>query len=169
VNVLAVYVLGIVVLELMNEFTFASPYVPIQLPPIAKHPLVILNPTLDVDVADPEIDSPDRVVVPKPELDTVNHGFVVLPTHSEKLSPATELIARRALGEDVDSPTLPVKLFVFENVLKSDSRVDEAAVSAELSTYTVPDEFVFRNPAVVVDSVTLPAIRLVVLAVINDE
>jgi hypothetical protein len=77
---------------------------------------VILNPTFEVEVADPEIVRPDSVVVPKPELDTVNHGFVVLPTHSEKLSPATELIATVPDGVVVPIPTLPRKYEVADVV-----------------------------------------------------
>ena len=61
-----------------------------------------------------------------------------------------------------------LNVFVFENVLKSLSSVDEAAVPADASIYRTPDELDFRNPDVVVDSVTDPAIRLVVLAVMND-
>jgi hypothetical protein len=54
-----------------------------HVPLIAKHPFVRLKPTLDVDVALPAILRPDSVVVPKPELETLNHGAVVEPTHSE--------------------------------------------------------------------------------------
>jgi hypothetical protein len=39
---------------------------PTQVPLIAKHPPVMLNPTLDVDVAKPEMVRPRSVVVPKP-------------------------------------------------------------------------------------------------------
>ena len=57
---------------------------------IAKHPVVILNPTLDVDVAEPEMFRPLSVVVPKPEFETVIHGLVVDPTYNEMRSPANE-------------------------------------------------------------------------------
>ena len=43
---------------------------PIHVLLIAKHPPVRLNPTFDVDVADPEIVNPESVVVPNPVLDT---------------------------------------------------------------------------------------------------
>lgn len=39
---------------------------PTQVPLIAKHPLVMLNPTFDVEVALPAIFKPESVVVPKP-------------------------------------------------------------------------------------------------------
>lgn len=48
------------------EVTVPELPLPTQLPEIAKHPLVILNPTLDVEVANPEMVRPLRVVVPKP-------------------------------------------------------------------------------------------------------
>jgi hypothetical protein len=53
----------------MNAWTFVSPYVfpVIHVPLIAKHPLVKLNPTFEVEVAKPEIARPLSVVVPKPE------------------------------------------------------------------------------------------------------
>ena len=40
---------------------------PTQVPPTAKHPVVTLNPTLEVEVAEPEMLSPLNVVVPNPE------------------------------------------------------------------------------------------------------
>jgi hypothetical protein len=169
VNTLDVYVFGIVVEELMKELMFESPYVPTQVPEIEKQPVVMLKPTLDVDVALPAIVKPDSVVVPNPELDTRNHGAVVEPTHREKVSPATELIESLADGDDVPTPRLPVKLFVLENVLKSVRSVEEAAVPSDVSIYTEPSAFVFRVPAVVVDTVIFPTTRLVVEAVINDE
>ena len=47
---------------------------------IAKHPAVRLKPTFDVDVAEPEIVSPESVVVPKPVVETVRNG--VAPTRN---------------------------------------------------------------------------------------
>ena len=70
---------------------------------------MMFTPTLDVLVADPEIVRPDSVVVPKPELETRNHGAVVDPTQNEKASPATESIARRAAGVVVPIPSFPLK------------------------------------------------------------
>ncbi len=64
---LAVYVFGIVVDAWIYALTFVSPYVPTQVFPIEKHPVVILYPTLEVDVAKPAMLSPRSVVVPKPE------------------------------------------------------------------------------------------------------
>ena len=43
-----------------------DPDVDIHVPPIAKHPPVRLKPTLDVEVAWPEMFRPRTVVVPKP-------------------------------------------------------------------------------------------------------
>jgi hypothetical protein len=62
----------------------------------------MLNPTLDVDVAEPLIVSPLTVVVPNPVFATVNHGFVVEPTHNEKFCPAIEFTERVAAGEEAD-------------------------------------------------------------------
>ena len=47
-----------------------APATPIQLPDMAKHPVVMLYPTLEVVVAEPDMLSPERVVVPKPEAET---------------------------------------------------------------------------------------------------
>jgi hypothetical protein len=62
-----------------------------------------------VEVAEPEMESPESVVVPKPELETRSHGAVVEPTQKEKLSPATESTARRAAGVVVPTPKRPRK------------------------------------------------------------
>ena len=51
VKVFAVYVFGIVVEELMYEFTLESPYVPTQVPLIEKQPAVRLIPFANVDDA----------------------------------------------------------------------------------------------------------------------
>ena len=79
------------------------------------------------------------------------------------------LIESRANGVVEENPTEPVKLLVFENVLKSARRVDDAAVAEDVSIHTKPLAFVLRVPTVVVDNVRKPAWRLVVLAVTNDE
>ena len=73
-----------------------------------------------------------------------------------------------ANGAEVARPSLPVKLFVFENVLKSERRVEEAAVPDEVSTQTRPVDVVLSVPTVVVESVRKPVYRLVVLAVVNE-
>ena len=106
---------------------------PTQVPDIEKHPVVILNPTLDVDVAEPDIESPERVVVPKPELDTLIHGAVVEPTQKENASPATELTDSLAAGEEVETPSSPVKLFAPEKVFESAKSVDEANVQVDVA------------------------------------
>ena len=43
---------------------------------IAKHPPVKLSPTFEVEVAEPVIVNPERVVVPKPVLETLRNGAV---------------------------------------------------------------------------------------------
>ena len=91
VNVFAVYVFGMVVEEWMYELTFVSPYAPpppTQTSLIAKHPLVMLNPTLDVDVAKPEMFRPDSVVVPKPEPEIENADVDVVDR------PSTDVVDR---------------------------------------------------------------------------
>jgi hypothetical protein len=62
-----------------------------QLPAIEKHPVVILNPTFEVEVAEPFTVRPVSVVVPKPMVATVN-----LP-----------LTSKRPAGLAVPTPTLP--------------------------------------------------------------
>ncbi len=49
-------------------------------PLIAKHPPVRLNPTFDVDVAEPEMLRPESVVVPKPVADTERSVVEALET-----------------------------------------------------------------------------------------
>ena len=105
VNVLAVYVFGIVVEELMKELTLVSPYEPIHVVPIAKHPDDIENPTLEVEVAWPEIFNPESVVVPKPIDETESCVAVDEPTTKPTVSPPSGLTDRRANGEDVPTPT----------------------------------------------------------------
>ncbi len=73
-----------------------------------------------------------------------------------------------AHGVDDDRDSCDVKLLMFENVLKSASSVDEAAVPDDVSIHTRPDADVFSVPTVVVDSVSSPVVRFVVEAVVND-
>ena len=51
---------------------------------------------------------PERVVVPNPVFETVNHGADVEPTYRENRSPATELTDNLALGVDEPTPRDPV-------------------------------------------------------------
>lgn len=81
---------------------------PRHVPLIAKHPPVRLKPTLDVDVAWPEMFKPDRVVVPKPIEDTESCVAVDEPTTNPYESPAIGLTASRANGVDVPTPSFPV-------------------------------------------------------------
>ena len=59
-----------------------------HVPLIAKHPPVRLKPTLDVDVAWPEMFKPDSVVVPKPEPEIVRADVDVVAV------PASVVVAR---------------------------------------------------------------------------
>ncbi len=63
----------------------------------------------------------------------------------------------------------PVKLLVPENVFESERRVEDAAVPLDVSTQTTPDEFVLSVPAVVVERVRKPVLRLVEEAFTNEE
>ena len=62
----------------MKELTFVSPYEPIHVFAIEKHPVVMLKPTFEVEVAKPEMLSPDSVVVPNPVEEIVMLGVVVV-------------------------------------------------------------------------------------------
>ena len=92
---------------------FAADTVPVSVPsdrqvvPIAKHPLVMETPTLDVEVAEPEMFNPERVVVPKPSDETESCVAVDEPTTKPIESPATGLTARRAEGVVVPTPMRP--------------------------------------------------------------
>jgi len=61
-----------------------------------------------------------------------------------------------------------LNLFTPLQKLVSARRVDEAALPDDGSTYTIPDELVFRKPAEVVENVAFPTTKFVVLAVTND-
>ena len=90
---------------------------PTHVPEIAKQPVVMLNPTFEVEVAEPEIVRPETVVVPKPEPETENLvvdaslrsiRFPVKPVSAsaaisvvEVSEPATESLAK---GEVVPMP-----------------------------------------------------------------
>ena len=110
---------------------------PTQVPLTAKHPVVMFQPTLDVDVAEPEMVRPLSVVVPKPELDTRSHGAVVDPTQNEKASPDTESTESLADGEVVPIPRLPTK-YEFAVVVE----IKFPTVSCVPVALRLPDEFV---------------------------
>ena len=69
---------------------------------------MILNPTLDVEVAEPEMFRPERVVVPKPTDETESCVAVDEPTTNPTVSPAIGLTPNRANGVDDEIPTFPV-------------------------------------------------------------
>jgi hypothetical protein len=93
---------------------------PTQVPPMAKHPVVKLKPTSDVEVAEPLMLSPERVVVPKPVFDTFRYS-VVEPTMKLQVSPASALTESLANGEVEATPTLDPK--------KESSEVDVAYIA----------------------------------------
>ena len=77
---------------------------------------MILNPTLDVDVACPEIVRPESVVVPKPRVDTENTDDVAAFSMFSAVRELTGVCSvvsppymlRRARGVEVPIPTRPV-------------------------------------------------------------
>jgi hypothetical protein len=77
--------------------------------PIAKQPPVILKPTFEVEVALPEMLSPESVVVPNPRDDTDSSVAVDDPTTSPSVSPASGLTERRAVGDEDEIERAPVK------------------------------------------------------------
>ena len=83
---------------------------PTHAPLMAKHPVVMLKPTLDVEVADPEMFKPESVVVPKPSAATVRN---VVATDDEAIWksgavwPAVAETESLAYGEVEPTPTLP--------------------------------------------------------------
>ncbi len=139
---------------------------------------MIEKPTLEVEVAEPLTVRPERVVVPKPELETRNHGAVVEPIHSEKFVPATEFTASVPAGVVVPTPRDPVKNEVLVDVERSDETVrsDDVAIKLpealdvmiELIGNDVcpvpPDETGSAEP-----SVNVPMFANVELALRNDE
>ena len=77
-------------------------------PAIAKHPVEIFSPTLEVVVAEPRIFNPESVVVPKPIEETESWVAVVEPTTKPTDSPACGETEKRARSDVVDIPTRPV-------------------------------------------------------------
>ena len=74
--------------------------------------MVMLKPMFEVDVANPEIFKPERVVVPKPIEETESCVAVDEPTTNPIESPAIGLTERRANGEDEEIPTLAFKFAI---------------------------------------------------------
>ena len=79
---------------------------------IAKHPLVMLKPTLAVVVADAEMFNPETVVVPKPIDETDNCVAVDEPTTNPMVSPASGLTDKRPFGDVVPTPNKPAAVMV---------------------------------------------------------
>ncbi len=79
-------------------------------------------------MAEPRIFNPDKVVVPNPRAETVSCEADVEPTMKPNVSPTTGLTESRAMGLDVEMPTLPmlstvnnvavVEAFVVEEITK---------------------------------------------------
>ncbi len=68
----------------------------------------MLKPTLEVEVARPDIVRPASVVVPKPSVDTERSDFVEEPTAKPIRSPALVFTPNLAEGEVVPIPTKPL-------------------------------------------------------------
>ncbi len=121
---------------------------------IAKQPALKLNPTFDVEVAEPEILKPERVVVPKPAAETRTAVEDALFTISKRFtSLAPPQIVVRAYGVVVPIPTNPVDFTIVRssvfavkfpvNVNSVDAPSKAMAVSAkdtpvELKSSVVP-------------------------------
>ena len=73
-----------------------------------------MKPTFEVEVADPEIFKPERVVVPKPSEETESCVAVDEPTTNPTESPAIGLTDRRANGEVEEIP-----IFAFSDPTKA--------------------------------------------------
>ena len=80
-----------------------------QLPPIAKQPAVRFNPTFEVEVAEPRIERPVTVVVPKPVPETVSAEEEALVMASKILPVALPQMESLVYGVLVPIPTLPVE------------------------------------------------------------
>jgi hypothetical protein len=78
-----------------------------HVPEIAKHPLVMLNPTLDVDVAKPEMFRPDRVVVPNP-VDAIDREGIVVDENVVGLDVPIYSVPYEFLNVKIGSVVLPV-------------------------------------------------------------
>jgi hypothetical protein len=76
-------------------------------------------------------------------------------------SEARGFIETNPQGDEVPNPTFPVKLLVFENVLKSVRSVEEADVPDDVSTQIRPAEVVFRVPTVDVAREIPPVVPLI--------
>src|SRR3989344_8312336 len=92
----------------------------------------MFRPTFEVEVAEPEMLRPERVVVPKPELETFNHGAEVEPTQKEKSSPATEFTESLAAGVVEPIPNFPSAVNVVVAVLPNSSKLADKRVEEAL-------------------------------------
>ena len=96
-----------------------------HVPLIAKHPLLKLKPTFDVEVAEAAMERPARVVVPNPSVETESNSLVVEPTANPVRSPACVSIPTLALGVVVPPiPTSPLP------VMRSLVAVDEPTTNS---------------------------------------
>ena len=78
-----------------------------QLPAVAKQPVAILKPTLDVEVAEPLMLRPVTVVVPKPVAETESAVEDAEVTASKMLPVVLPQIVRLEYGVEVPMPTFP--------------------------------------------------------------
>ena len=88
----------------------------------------MFRPTFEVEVAEPEMLRPERVVVPNPELETFNHGAEVEPTQKEKSSPATEFTESLAAGVVEPIPNFPSVVNVVVAVPPTCKKLEERRV-----------------------------------------
>ena len=155
---------------LINAQKYPASLAKLKITPLSSVPPVIPIPPYAVPVTS-TVRAALGVDVPIPTfpfLSTIRLVFVELPTTNAG-SPPIELTESFANGAEVARPSLPVKLFVFENVLKSERRVEEAAVPNEVSIQTRPVDVVLSVPTVVVESVRKRVYRFVDEAFRNDE
>jgi hypothetical protein len=66
-----------------------------------------LKPTFEVEVAEPEMSKPERVVVPKPVAETERRVVEAEETTSKALPTVLPHTDNRAYGEVVPTPTFP--------------------------------------------------------------
>lgn len=97
------------------DIELSTPFVPAYVNPCPRD--VWIAPWLLIE---------NRVVVAEAVDDPIVNRF-------RFVSPLFAWIENLASGDDEPTDSLPVKLFVFENVLKSDRRVEEANVQVDVA------------------------------------
>ena len=106
----------------VSDVTPAEPP-PTQVPLILKQPVVMLKPTLEVEVAEPVMLRPVRVVVPKPIPETVRADVEAEVTASKMLPVALPQRVSLEYAEEVPMPRLvPLKTSDGEEVIRVPSK-----------------------------------------------